>query len=208
MSTLSSLKQHIAPHLPGASDAALFHALWWMHQQFCGDTLAWQQTLQDQDVVLNQVEYELEPEFDDSDAQGEVGSIVFVRLYGTTPTANTRNNYRELVPPGDCWLNDAGNLELHDYPTATVTSGMSVRVSINPLDAVDYMDPVLYRQYRDAITSGALQYLMLQPQKKYSNATLGAYWKGEYESLKLRAMYDLKRGGNIQAEVYIQIPRL
>jgi hypothetical protein len=82
---------------------------------------------------------------------------------------------------GDFFMDGPDWIELLSAPSSDDCGSLVIEYVVAPSRSAVAFDALLYDQYRDAITAGALHRLMMQPDSKWSNLVLSAKWEIEFK---------------------------
>ena len=190
-------------------------------RDFCRDTGVWKQTIADFSTVKDESTYTLSVSQDDGAAEICYIDHVLYKENGADDTqfrpltpftqeeADLYENgawaYHESTDPYKFHSNLAKQLILYPIPTIASTNGVSVRVVIRPKDSASDIQTDIFAEYKQAIAIGTAASLMNMPNKPWSNAEMGTFYKMQYKARKDEAYLNVKQGYT-KAKKQVSIP--
>ncbi|MDN5937700.1 MAG: hypothetical protein L0H83_03475 [Salinisphaera sp.] len=169
----------------------------------CQRAPIWTETLADITLTAGTSEYTLAPSTAITSAGGEIIRPVLDGVrYRQRPLRQLSLDAANVARPG--WTQDQGkeptqyvmlsprNLTLIPIPEDTLTDPLQVQVSVRPSRKATTMPDVLYDHWYDAITSGALQFLLSMPKTPWSDPGAALYHRRIFlnEQTNARAQYE------------------
>lgn len=154
---------------------------------------------------------------------GAINVVGLTSTYTITPPATTivqdfvdvRVNGKEIIGRSDAWLDEhvtdwrttatgparawrrpsSNQIQLVPTPNGSITDGLVVECEVRPLDTSTEVPDVIFDDWRDAITAGALARLYLMPGMRWGNAKLAEEHASDFTGWCMAAGAQASRGG-------------
>lgn len=184
---LTRLLNEARVHLPGALDEGIRYTIFNALDEFFRTSEVWREDI-DFDTTIVDLIYDIEPE--------EVTTSKIVRLIEVTNSSDI-SVYATMQTIGE--------LELASIPTIVETLTATFVITVgDPISTtgVPVFPEWILAKYREAILSGVLGKMMMQPAKVYSNQTLAVYHLRRFEAAKSQGRVDVQRKNVRGAEAW------
>lgn len=177
--------RYVSPELPGCPEETMRQAIVLAARDFCARTHAWTEVLEPIVLADGVSEYDYEAPFGAS-ALTAIG----VWLNGNELRSASLDQLDFLLPGWQTatgseprYYNAAFNTSsIRVFPTPVSPTGSIVmRLAFEPKMASTSLPDVLLEDNNEAIAAGAKARLMVQPNKQWSNAPLGAFYGKAFE---------------------------
>lgn len=182
----SDLLPEVLPNLAAdPSDPVTEHAIKRAVIQFCNDSWIWNYLADPMDVNIGEPTYDLEP------LPGTDITTVISVAYDTVPMQNKPIDWLNSTIPA--WRTtrltpkyftqvNTDQIILAPVPESTIPGGLSIILALQPDQRSSGFPKWIYSQYVYSIAQGAIAYLMLMPDKAWSNPQLGVAYMQKFES--------------------------
>ena len=201
MANFSDFLAYIRIEAPGCPESLLEQAVLNACIKFCEKTLTWRIEHSPINIVADTKEYALVT----GDAAISVVTVIEpIKCNGEKVYQTTKSR---LNQDSDKWDEETGTkaaaylvskepwqLRPVPYPSEDVAGGIVLTIAVKPSRAATTVPDFLLEDNLEAINAGALGSLLVMPEKKWSNPSLGAH----YQSLFNEAVDDEK--GNVKRE--------
>lgn len=183
----STMEQLLAPSVPGCPLPTLINYVRAAARETCEKTLAWR--YQQDDVRLTPGVYDYDY---DVPAGTEVCGVVHVTLNGE-PISFVVQEYLHSVYPD--WPSNAVNKRgqpryvtqfntdqflIAPVPDSTQSYDLRMFLALKPLPDADSMDKAVLDELEETIMHGALQHLLVLPDKSWTDRELASYHAKQY----------------------------
>lgn len=168
-------------------------------REFCERTHIWKETLDPQPLTAGLTEYEVEPPFTGT----RVLALLSIQSQGrllspkTEQELNARyGNWRALAGAPWCFVQESPTtFRLVPAPDKDTDEGLTdIRAAITPtVDATEVGD-ILYDDYVDAISYGALERLLRTPGQAWSNGELSMHYRQLFQREQSQARVRARQG--------------
>lgn len=179
MTDLEQFARHAAPELPGCPTLVITDTVIRVTQQLC-DTADVLREIVSVTTVADTREYLL------TVSSGHILSRVlnvktesYPRGLNKTNETEADQSYAQGIPSA-FYVN--GYKELCLVPTPSKMETVTAIVTVKPDWSSEQLDDALYNTHLDLIMAGVKSMLMMQPGKEWSNETMAANYKTEYEN--------------------------
>lgn len=187
--TFLSLATRLASSVPGCPQPVIEQHIRDSAIEVCERTLAWR--YQQPSIRLTPGVYEYAY---NNPTQSEVHAfltatvngvplepVTLEQLYGSYPDWPNLATDKRANPRLICQL-DPDNFVLAPLPDATVAYDLKMIVALKPLRTATGMDKTVFDDIENVIMHGALQHLLVMPNKNWSDRELAAYHAKQYIS--------------------------
>lgn len=86
------------------------------------------------------------------------------------------------------------DVRLVPYPSASLVGALVMKVSLMPAQVATGVDAAIANRYVDEIAAGALERLMVMPDKPWTNPANGGYYGGQFQEAKDHAKLQAFKG--------------
>jgi hypothetical protein len=191
---ISTLIPLVQGDLVGCSRYMILHALRESIREFCRRTMAWEFAQDDITPVEGQMIYTLqEPsgtEIVDIVQAYQDGAGGMLTSKDVLPITQLAGNLAQYYTRPE-----RTKIAVYPVPSEHATIPFTVTVALQPTTDGTLVDYPLVSKYQDALLSGALKQLMLQPNKPWSNPALGQYHRQIFEDRILDEQINRLKGG-------------
>ena len=198
ISSLAVLQTRMVLELPGCPEMLRVQALQEAFQEFCRESEAWREELAPIDIVEDQLEYDLIPEFD-----AMILRLEWVKL-------NTEDGVTEGLEPDPLAVElytltpgDPEVLTLDDglEPTEAITDALTVKAILIPeFNSLDISEWMLNLHYR-TLVAGALDIRLRDANKRWTNPARAADYAMRFrdgiQTAKAEVTRDYKQGSSV-----------
>jgi len=179
MTDLEQFARHAAPELPGCQTLIITDTVIRVAQKLC-DTADILREIVSVTTVVDTREYAL------TVSLGHILSRVLNVKTEAYPRGLAKTNETEADQSSSPGIPSAfyvdGYKELCLVPTPSKMETVAVIVTVKPDWSSEQLDDALYNTHLDLIMAGVKSKLMIQPGKEWSNETMAAYYKTQYEN--------------------------
>ena len=200
---------YVQVNVPDCPKALIVEAIRQKAIEFCQKSLFLRQDLDGFYTVANDNEYELNTPVDTTIAQ-----LLVLKVNKSELMPKTQDDlevmYQEwreqFGQPKYFFLKNTHTAILVPIPNAVYP--VRILVALKPTQAAQGVDEIIFEEYKDTIKHGALAYLMLMPEKSWSNPNMSAFYQSQFESSiqesKMRAEkgYALRKTFRTQAHYF------
>jgi len=156
--SLTAWDQYMVADLPMVHSNLRQQALQDAIRFFCNDTFAWQETIEDLDLVADQADYDLAAGVTALGyATCEIVQVIWVKVDGIE---QSKTSYE---------LHDFATLHFLTAPSAAATDALDVKVAIAPDKGTNDINEAFFNRWIDGILAKAKASLLGQKGKPYSN---------------------------------------
>ncbi len=201
--TFLSLAQRLTPSVPGCPQPVIEQYVRDAAIEVCERTLAWR--YQQPTIRLTPGVYEYPYT---NPAQAEVHAFLTVSVNGEKIEPATLEDVHRQYPdwpstdpakqsdPRYVFQLDADNFALAPIPDASVSYDLAMIVALKPIRTATGMDKTVFDDLENVIMHGALQHLLVLPNKNWSDRELAAYHSKQYlsKTVERRARANLGAG--------------
>ncbi len=182
----SDLLTEVLPNLAAdPSDPVTEHAIKRAVIKFCNDSWIWNYLADPISVSIGESTYDLEPP-----TGTDITTVISV-AYDTVPMQNKPIDWLNSTIPA--WRTtrltpkyftqvNTDQIILAPVPESTISNGLSIIVALQPSQTSTGFPKWIYSQYVYTLAQGAIAYLMLMPDKGWSNPKLGIAYMQSFES--------------------------
>lgn len=198
--TFDQFYRFVIPYAYGAPEPAVDDALRSAAIEFCGETNVWNEWQEPQPGLRGVGEYEV----DLPDDYSEVAQIMAASYLGR-PIDPISEAMLDARYPYSTWVTQTGTpygylqtseglIRLVPIPGETKRGALRMRVSFRPTQDATELPDLLYTDYAEAISFGALARLLGEEKRTYSSPTGEAKYTMKFAQAKGSARIDVNRG--------------
>jgi hypothetical protein len=166
----------LVPELPGIENVLMLQQIQLTAREFFRDTESWREELSPVNIVVDKTTYALPKLYD-----AMIHRIIWVKTGGDTADPIEVDDYN---------LIEDYMLELENAPDTALTDGLIVKAVFIPYLFSNEIPTFLMEKWAEAIAAGVKAALMMQNNKKWSNAERGQLYAQEFYNWQARARFD------------------
>lgn len=209
--TFASLATRLAPSVPGCPQPVIEQYIRDAAIEACERTLAWR--YQQPPIRLTQGVFEYPYE---TPTETEVHAFITASINGEKVGVKTLDDISDIYPgwpspdstkrsdPRYILQIDQDNFAVAPVPDGTKTYDVNMIVALKPLRTATGMDKTAFDDLENVIMHGALQHLLVMPDKNWSDRELATYHAKQYlsKTVERRARANIGAG---RASVTVQM---
>ena len=187
---------YIQVNVPDCPRALIIEAVRQKAIEFCAKSRFWRKELDGFYTVVDDGEYELNTPVDST-----ISDLLVIKVNKEVLAPKTQDelesNYglewRESKGlPKFFFMKDMATVVLVPFPD--VVYPVRVLVALKPTQAAQGVDEIIFEEYKNVITHGALAYLQQMPEKSWSNPNMSVFYQGMFETEILKAKRKAEKG--------------
>jgi len=174
---------YVQVNVPDCPRALIVEAIRQKVIEFCQKSLFLRQELDGFYTVADDNEYDLSPPVDNNIAQ-----LLMLKVNKRELEPKTQSDLEEIYQD---WRDQEGEPSYfflkNTYTAILVPKPIGVYpvrilVALKPTQAAQSVDESIFEEYKDAIKHGALAYLMMMPEKSWSNPNMSAFYQSQFDA--------------------------
>lgn len=190
----SDLLPEVLPSLAAdPSDPVTEHAIKRAVIQFCSDSWIWRWVADPINSIAGESTYDLEP-----DSGADIAAVLRVSYDGLKLENKTFDWLDQEIPgwqatsasPKYFTQVDTEQIILAPVPESSVSNAISLTLALQPSQSSTTFPKWIYTQYGYQLAQGAMSYLMLMPDKGWSNPQIGAAYMATFQAAIASARAD------------------